>query len=67
MSIGDRRRYRGLRKRLPEWCLDKNFKPLQHETDSFSTWTDRAVATPAEDSDPRMAEDSLNPEKPRGM
>ena len=52
---------------LPGWCMDKNYKPLQHEVDEFSAWRDRSVVTPAEDTDPRMANDSLNPEKPKGM
>ena len=66
MSLG-RRRYRGFKKRLPQWCMDKNYKPLQHDTDSYSVNTDRAVVTPVEDTDPRTAFDALNPEKPKGM
>lgn len=39
----------------------------RHPVDDYSCWTDRSIPTPELDNDPRMAEDSLDPEKPRGM
>lgn len=61
-----RRRLRKIRK-LPEWCLNKDYAFDRHETDPYSVNTDRSQPQPAEDKDPRTAFDSLNPEKPRGM
>ena len=62
-----RKRNKGLKPRLPEWAMDKNYKPLQHEVDQFSTWIDRAAPTPSEDKDPRTAFDALDPDRPKGM
>ena len=53
------------KKKLPNKYL-KNKPVSRNDTDSYSCWTDRSVPTPAQDSDPRMAEDALDPEKPRG-
>ena len=62
MSISRRRK-----KKLPRWCLDKSYKPLQHEVDDYSCWTDRATPTPELDTDSRTAFDALDSDKPRGM
>jgi hypothetical protein len=58
---------RRLKRRIPNWCLDKKYRPLQHDVDDYSSWTDRSVPTPELDKDPRTAFDALDPDKPRGM
>ena len=55
------------KRKIPNWCLDKKYHFDRHDVDDYSCWTDRSVPTPELDTDPRMAEDSLDPDKPRGM
>ena len=62
-----RKRYKGLKPRLPDWCMSDHYKTFKHQTDDYSVWTDRATPTPELDQDPRQAEDALDPDKPRGM
>ena len=51
--------------RLPKWCLDKNYK--EEQLDDYSCWTDRMQPRNVADTDPRDANDALNPDKPKGM
>jgi hypothetical protein len=56
--------------RIRKKKLPKSYRrPDKHvnKDNDYSIWTDKSVPTPVNDTDPRMAEDSIDPDKPRGM
>lgn len=61
-----RRRIPRNHKKIPNYWADRT-KFDRHDVDDYSCWTDRSQDRLVDNVDPRTPNDSLDPDKPRGM